>query len=796
MRKTFGKTLSILTAGISIFLTLFISCKHEFIQAPTPLQGTSLSRNASPQNVSASNGREKIYLSWQELTGAVRYYIYATDASTPREEDFVQITQTTATSIELDVNPGSTVWYKISAVDSSFSESKKSIAVRGSTLACPEITAIENSEDKDSGEISVILDWFMSNCDSSTYRSFIEYDIKYTPEGGTENIQTYRASDLEVTHLVLRNLDPHTKYDFQIVARNTSYGDTQESLLLNQETLHRLRPSAPEDLDATRGSERNKVILSFTLPEAADVYNKTDGSYTQVPLKFEIYMKEHTAESWQLKETYQPSVYKKGDEVSRDISISNEQLNGVIYDFKVKSLADIPAAINSDSNYTKILTSENSASVATGWSMKAPALYVRDYVPVMVTNENGETSYASASMSLNFIWDNFHEDSQELENIAKSKYKYWLYQQKKSFDNGAAYITSFVGEFQSISELNQYTKSFELPADNGYYKFIACIADKNTPTPDSGSSTLPSCLHSAPTANEHIVTDNTETIGGFEVTGGYKDKFHITWTESAGWNYTLTYTQNIDGVPEGITWPVDISTPGNVWDTSNVDPLGVERTYTLSAVKAGTSPMSTTMEAVASLGRPVPTFDADNPKYDSISVKWKKLEAADSYTVQFANSTSVPVTLPEDDADNANVTAVTNSLGQTFYTYTFSRDALGTYCTDATLSGKAKTITVSASSTNDNASGTVEARTMGPAEINLNSDVAKAEKQIASTWRKIQGAKGYIINRYRNSWNGSAWVKDSQTPESFYIDDESLTISGNGETIPQDQMQLSLTDGT
>ncbi len=315
MRKTFGKTLFVLTAGISLLLGLLISCKQEFIAAPTPLQGTSLSRNASPQNVSASNGREKIYLSWQELTGAVRYYIYATDASTPREEDFVQITQTTSTSIELDVNPGSTVWYKISAVDTSLSETKRSLAVRGSTLARPEITAIENSEDKDTGEISVVLDWFMSNCDSSTYRSFIEYDVKYTPEGGSENIQTYRASELEVTHLVLRSLDPHTKYDFQIVARNTIYGDTQESVLLNQETLHRLRPSPPEDLEATRGSERNKVILSFTLPEAADVYNKSDGSYKQVPLKFAIYMKEHTEENWPStpQKTCTPTSYKKGD---------------------------------------------------------------------------------------------------------------------------------------------------------------------------------------------------------------------------------------------------------------------------------------------------------------------------------------------------------------------------------------------------------------------------------------------------------------------------------------------------
>ena len=170
---------SILTAGASLLLCLFISCKNEFITAPTPLQGTSLSRNASPQNLSVSNGREKIYLSWQELTGASRYYIYATDASTPREEDFIQITQTTATSIELDVNPGSTVWYKVSAVDSSFNETKKSLAVRGSTLARPEITAIENYEDKITGEISVSIDWFMANCNRNTYLAFTEYDIKY-----------------------------------------------------------------------------------------------------------------------------------------------------------------------------------------------------------------------------------------------------------------------------------------------------------------------------------------------------------------------------------------------------------------------------------------------------------------------------------------------------------------------------------------------------------------------------------------------------------------------------------------
>lgn len=786
MRKNLRKIPFILTAGASLLLSLFFSCKNEFITAPTPLQGSSLSRNASPQNLSASNGREKIYLSWQELTGASRYYIYATDASTPREEDFIQITQTTATSIELDVNPGSTVWYKVSAVDSSFTESKRSLAVRGSTLARPEITAIENSEDKITGEISVELDWFMSNCNKNTYLSSLEYDIKFIPEGGTEQIQTYRASDLELTHVVLENLDPHTKYTFQIVARNSLYGDTRESLALNQETLHRLRPAAPENLSATHGSDKDKVILSFTLPEGADVMKKSDGSYQQVPLKFEVYRKEHTAESWPSIpiKTITPANYKRGNEIQWNDNTSG-LISGVIYDYKVKSVADIPNYINS-SEYTFMETSENSAAVATGWKMKDPALYIKDYTPILA--DDGQ-SFAYATMGLNFVWDNFHEDSVELENMAKEKYKFLLYYMKKGFNDGASYSDpAFIQEFNSVSSLNQYAKTFTLPADNGYYRFSVYIADKSTQAPEAGSTVIPTHVHHATTANEQIVTDNTTEIEDFTVTGGYSDKFIITWKAVQGWTYTLSYTQSIDGTPDGITYVVNISTPGNVTDT-NVDPRGVERTYTLSA-KTNGAPISTTKEPVASLGEPSPTFDAESPKYDSISVTWKKLAAANSYTVKSGSSQAVNVVLPEDDPENANVTEKTDSMGQTFYTYTFDRTALGDYCTNATTSGTDIGITVSASSGKDNTSASVQARTLGPATVGLNSEVAKAESQITSTWKKVQGAKGYFIQRNRYRYENDKWVKESSTPEAFYLDAETLGIESNGESVPGYQMEV------
>ncbi|MBO4318913.1 MAG: fibronectin type III domain-containing protein, partial [Treponema sp.] len=514
MRKITMKMPSVLTLTLSLFLSFFVSCKNEYITAPTPLAGSSLSRNVAPQNVNVTNGREKIYLSWQELTGASRYYIYGTDAATPREEDFIQLTQTTATSIELDVSPGSTVWYKVSAVDSSFNETKKSLAVRGSTLARPEITAIENYEDKINGEISVSIDWFMANCNRNTYLAVTEYDIKYIPEGGTEQVRTYRAADLDLTHVVLENLDPHTKYTFQVIARNTSYGDTRESLALDQETLHRLRPAAPENLVATHGSEKNKVILTFTLPEGADILKKSDGSYKQVPLKFEIYRKESSTETWPSLPMNTVSIenYKKGDTATYEDSVTDSH-RGIIYDYKVKSIAVIPSSIRNDSDYTFMESSENSASVASGWAMKAPALYIKDYTPVLKEDGN---SYAYATMGLNFIWDNFHEDSVELENMVKSNYKYWLYSQKKEFTDGAAYVTHFEGEFDSITSLNQFDKTFvfsdDIPDDRGYYKFTVCIVSKNDPTPEEGSTVIPEGLEQAVTAHEQIVTNNKAEI--------------------------------------------------------------------------------------------------------------------------------------------------------------------------------------------------------------------------------------------------------------------------------------------
>lgn len=785
---------------------LFASCENSLVPAPTALSLSGMTRSAAPQGLSASNGLAGIIqLTWQPVNGASRYYIYGTDAATPKESDFKQVGQTTNTTIDIRVNPGSTAWYRVSAVDSAYTETKQSLAVRGSSLARPYITSIESTSNEKTGEICVKIDWYMANCNAGTYLSSIEYEVKYTNPQNETSSQVLRASELSATTLSITDLNPSTSYKFQVVARNIDFGSEEESAVLDKETLHRLRPAAPVELKATEGSDTSKVTLSFKLPQKADVCKTADNSYITYPLYFKVYRKEHSAADWPstVYATISPdpennNAYNPGEEITWDDTI-DKPYRGVLYDYKVQSYVQLDDLVK-NGEYSYIETSENSAGTTTGWAMKQAVLSVGTYTPV----KEGD-SYVSAEAGFNFVWDNFPSEITSA-NTA-SNYTFWLYEQKKGFGDTDVYGTqTFKEAFSSIASVSTCRRSFKMPDDNGYYKYTMYIVPKGSPAPAEGSTGAPSeALDSAATLNELIVTDNAQGIENFKVKSKYTDHFDISWDVNSGWTYTLTYIQTVDGISDGQTYVVDISTPGNVRDTGNISSEGVCRTYTLSAKPASGAPISSTAEPAYSLGTPAPIFDEANPSYDSISIKWKKVDAASSYKVQFPfpGNDAVNVVLPAEGIVG-NVTVSEDSIGHEYYTYTFSKDELGSYYKDATTSGDDRIVKVTAASeaeSNNQAEGSVTARTIGPGNTDLKTSVSEYEKKIVSTWNAVPGAAGYIVKRMRYTMRDKTAVKpDKPAFEFFYVDASTLEVSVNdGEkiscmTAEQSGNKITLTD--
>lgn len=787
-----------LTVGLAACSFLITSCKNTYLDAPTPVSVSDASRATAPQGLTASNGKSGcIELSWQAVKGTSRYYIYGTDNPTPRESDFQQIEQTKETSISIKVSPGSTAWYKVAAVDSTYNVGKKSLAVRGSSMAKPEITDLDSSESNDD-IIKINVLWYMDNCSDDTYRLTTTYEIKYTdPENQSESI-FIKASDIEENKCVIDNLRSHTKYVYQVIAHNDIYGDAEESLSVDQETIYRLRPSAPIDLRAEKGVGTS-VKLSFTFPEQAYVFHN-DGTYKQIPLYFKIYRREAGSENWiEKNSSFKIADYEEGKTVewTDDTIVGNER--GVKFEYRVQSYVDtsklneIMAFFNDTDpkNYTYYNgSSVNASSYDFGWAMAVPTIAVKNYTAVL----NGtEDAYSSATADFSFKWNNFISDSQEENNALASKYYYHLYSVLTSF-NGSTGAETHVRTFHTLEEVNAYSKTFTLPDEMGKYKFTLYISDSQSPAPSGlDEAVIP----------QLIVTDNPGKIEGLAITGGWKDKFSISWIYDDSYTYTLSYTQKYNGVDEGETYTVDVPSHSNgiitIEDASNLSgrsDYGVTRTYTLSAENSTMAPISQTCEPVESLGTPQVNFDTNNLAYDSITVSWQKVSGAKRYEIKLEGQpTSTEIKLP--DEDNANVEEF-KIAGDTFYSYTFGPEEVGeSYYRSAIQSGKPRTVTVTAYSDNANSEGSGSARTMGPANVSLSAEVAEKEKSIDVTWNKIEGAAGYALQRLRYKVVGNDYNQtDEDTPELFYIDASTLAVQTNsGEAISNSEMLVTESGG-
>ncbi|MBQ5400148.1 MAG: hypothetical protein IIU15_02815, partial [Treponema sp.] len=494
---------------------------------------------------------------------------------------------------------------------------------------------------------------------------------------------------------------------------------------------------------------------------------------------------------------------------------TNVPQRGLIYEYKVQSYVDLAAfmadpahniASTSDlkAAYNYIETSSTVSSATTsGWRMAQPKLSINSTSYSTTGSPDNPTVYSGAVLDeggILFSWDNFLLESSVANTNLAAQYKYLLYEKMKPFDcdkHQKTEITKMVGAYSSPTDLGKYKRQFNLSGgesgDRGWYSYTVYIVPESYPAPSIGSTApLPEndYLDNAESQTAIAVTDNAGSIEGFTVTGGFSDKFIISWDNQPETKYTLKYTEIeiIDGKVTESDVEVfknkemsesEIPYSDKITSTSK---KGVTRIYNLTAVaNQGSAPISQTSEECFSLGTPDPQFDNFNPSYDSITVSWEKVQAAKSYTVKLEEEAPVDIIT---EGENANTHTSRDQLGNVVYSYTFTPDQLGTRYTDASKAGTGNKVTVSATSEeNDTTSGDVEdTKVLGPAKIGLTTTVAQYYKSISVTWKKIDGAKAYQILRKRYAPNGSGgWRPDEDEWETFIYDAENEKVISNGE---------------
>lgn len=728
---------------------------------------------SAPQNLTVTQGcKREIVLTWDSVSKASRYYIYAADSLFSEYELIGESTKNTFTYSPLAA--GVTKYLRVCSVDYEGSVSLKTEPQVGSTLAQPiisDITTVSGKEDS-----SLVVYWYMENAEF--YKDELEYTIICKDADGKEvaNSNVY-ASELESTSFVLDDLKPSESYVYTVTAFLSSKpAATEVSLEVDAETARRLRPNPPEDLAATEGTEKTSVTVSFKLPEKVDVLVAAK-TYVQYPLYFKIYRRLSGTEDWGSAivnhlyftgatekpadldfESYDTKRTEDGYLVTwEDTSV----VRGVKYDYKVQSYAD---------NTTRIITSDLSSGETCGWAASIPKF---DAKSQLTANEDS-SAYTSAKISFDFDWELYGTESN------------WKYLLKTvySADFNQASPTTDYALLESIDDIKAFASDYDLTdsTKEGYYKYSLIIVKAGDVTEDL-TATAGNAFMVIPCATTFFLTSviNQPQLDTFALTDGYSSKNMLSWLYESGVTYELhRNTLDSDGSivtdsAKTISTGLDSGTAGETFSYTDSDSVesGKIYSYTLYAtitVGENAKIFPSTALTARTLGTPTPTFEKNKLAYDSISVTWNEVQKAESYEVALFNGETQ---LGETDTLDSEKIAELSTAG--IISYKISNPA---GYDDATISGKDLTLKVTAKDSVDSVESSATVRTMGPACISLAASKATDSSKITVTWNKTEGAEGYILQRVRYNIPKEG-AEEAQRTDLFYVGSDGSVVYGD-----------------
>lgn len=816
----------------ALLLTVF-SCSNSIIgEIDTSEIKASLSSISSPKNLVASHGGyRKISLTWTKVSNAKQYFVYK--ANSPFET-FEKIGETNGNLNEFDyaVEPGTSCWFRISAISYSEKESSLSSYVSGSSMAIPNITSIDLGTDGTSATIS----WWMNNCSDSTYEDSVKFEILcYRSDKLTQVGDTLYAEG-STRSVSISGLENKTTYYYLVksyVGGGYDENLAEKSDFADAETARLTTPSAPENLESEQGisteSSGNGIKISWILSEAVDV-KVSSGIYEEHPLYFTIErkllnesdaayislasyigtfdsLKASTSSASEIYFTCDKDAnFGKNDvlkvelgDTTEDSKIPNYEnyrvgakisytdksvVAGKQYTYRIRSYADDVGnkKISSDSSYR-----ECNAWLISKASLELNSEYKK--------SENS-TKFTSIGVNFNFDFEDFGLDDSKF-------YTYVLTYQRTPFETSessspAADEEKFLANFSSLEELKTYTQVYNseflsLLENQGYYSYKVYICSSSTSATENTS--IPSKYYEMISSSNFcsITDDSTKlpVIETFEVSDGYASKYVLKWDYDSACTYTIQWTE-YDGTTEQ---PLSSSTQSLVLSTSDFTTSenngttyatynhsatsGDARKYTILADNG----LQTT-KSLDSVYKTLGTANVSMAKlaYDSITVNWLAVQRADEYEVSayYADDESkTELLVSSGEGKNTEITPSDDGK-----TYTCKITKPRDY-DSALKSGKAIILKVNAKNsalTDDNTTeGTASVCTFGPALVNASVGNLY-DNNIHIKWNKVDGAVGYIIYRVLYSDSSADNSKIETSTDKYYYDVSNAILKRNGDS--------------
>lgn len=825
----FGKTVLIFCA---LFLVLlFNSCKQlasfdPAVDGARVVINNTLSAPTWNGNGVTNGLKRKISLEWIPVSGAKYYDIYCADSATA---EFKKVGETVKNSFDDNVGAGRTLYYKVCAVKSNGVQSAFSAIRKGTSLAQPVISGGEvNAND-------ATISWFMENARGvdgmDNYEGSLIFEVCYQPKnGGAEIPKIIHATEFANSsyEYTFEGLTGSTEYQFYVKAYLS--GDQQnveQSPKVTKETLTSYMPAAPE-FTASQGDSAKGILLSIKLPEWVMVNTATkDNSEEhdeQYPLCFKVERQSEGEGTWTV--AVDPLYYNgttvapgKDDYLDADkgyvagktitwFDAGADLQGGVKYTYRIRSFVDVGYSdvVNSNFKDTNRGTSETLAHTNVGWKSAHPAFKI-------TYPEGGGKTLSDDGTKVCSVTFGFHAEWNDL-GVA-DKYKFAIQQNRKNLgaDSSASgtdtWLTNKDGSdfFATLAEVNEHAVTFGSKEnglsedDKGIYSYTLYIIPKS---------------ETVVTDDESIVLDSTKAIDEIQVTpdaelpeaeltvkDGYKDKVFLTVAiVKPGEKYKVVRTRLENGRPIEdsrsefvLIIPDAANVEGGTFVYEDTDvQTNCTYSYILKAEATSGAYYSTLSQEAETLGTPTVSFEREKLSYDSVTISFGGVLAAEKYVVQlgaagsFGNGETFEITKDENGEWKTGENAVTGSQGASAdvafaankFTVTMKKPH---GYDDATLAGIAADATVTAHSAVDNAtSAAVAVNVVGPALLEAQVVGETTEDSISLSWKAVEGAKGYLVRRVMYDDAGMSNVLEF-SDVTYYCD-----VSGNS-------IKVALADG-
>ncbi|MDE7140896.1 MAG: fibronectin type III domain-containing protein [Treponemataceae bacterium] len=802
--KPVKSVLSAVPAAAVIAAVLFAaSCNNALLPEPEieQLQGSVVNKDAqieAPLVLTASQGYKNIVtLKWEAVTGAVQYIIYAADEP---QDTFKEIMETkgTETSKTITETAGTSRYYKVCAKDYYGNLSVPSEIALGSTLAIPVITEIQPQDDGS----TVIVKWWMENCNAHTYQSDIEYKIEVFEENedGEKKLRAEKIIENTESSTRIENLTPLTKYYYQVSAYLLAEKDSDEktnietSNLVDEATARRIIPGAPVELSAEKGLSEDSVKVSWKLPAFCDVSTTAD-NFEKHPLYFSLErkLKEEPDDSYQKLATYIGTRPKSSTSLvlgfdctdasknSPDISITSEQdeqeetsalypeyvsLQRITYTdrtaerdkqytYRVQSFVD---------DVTRTISSDTARDTADGWKI---ATCIFEYAADYTTSAD---SQKFEKVRINFRESAFNEREEQ--------YVYFLVEEYRPLadENGQFIASGNPAMFEDgFKQVQAHTITFDFAGgskpEEGYYRYQLYICK-------GGSADYKKPISTIAMQKTILVTDDENKfvkVTYAAVDDGYADRFRLSWNYESHATYTIFWENMNDGTTGSLKLEkseLDALPLGenSIITYDHAAKSGDRRKYTIKA-DAGIPNEKAVDGEYETLGTVVP--EQNGIAYDKILFTWKAVQQAqtgtDSFIVKYADGGEAKYTIDcEDDI------------------YTCAVDAPIGYDDPAT-SGKSLTFKITAKGekhADQTTTAEYTAHTLGPALINAKGG-SGTDKTIVMTWDKVEGANGYLI--YRTAYK-DADASQIESSDMLYYPATDDDITGSPSLVADGQI--------